>query len=360
MGRLDRDELLARTDLEQLVTEISGTPRGRGRGARWHCANPDHPDENPSMGIYTGKRGQRWKCHACGAGGTAIDLLMIAGAVPAGEAIHDLARRLGIDPPQAQPTSIRVTVDRRAPAAKPARVVATIADPAIDDFVAAAEQLLWEPVGQFARRTLAERGFSERILRANRVGFDPGPGFLPRPEGLPRSSPGIVYPVLEPATGRAVYYQVRTLSPSKAADRKYDQPTAERAPNPKLAVIQTTHPPTTLTIVTEGIPDGLTVAEAGLSAIAVLGVSHAAADSVDSLARLILSRGPAAGYAICFDPDTAGLGSGARLAGQLAQHGVNVARLLPPEPNRDLNAWWQADPEALKMELAGTVAVLGL
>jgi hypothetical protein len=64
MSLLDRDELLARTDLADLATQICGPARGRGRSSRWHCPNPEHPDEHPSMGIYLNGHGlQRWKCH---------------------------------------------------------------------------------------------------------------------------------------------------------------------------------------------------------------------------------------------------------------------------------------------------------
>ena len=57
MTTVDRDAVLDRTDLAALATEICGDPQGRGRGARWHCPNPAHPDEHPSMGIYQGFQG---------------------------------------------------------------------------------------------------------------------------------------------------------------------------------------------------------------------------------------------------------------------------------------------------------------
>jgi hypothetical protein len=370
MSLLDRDELLARTDLADLTTQICGPAKGRGRSARWHCPNPEHPDEHPSMGIYLNGHGlQRWKCHSCGEGGTAVDMLMISTTMSAGEALRDLAQRAGIDPGSYRSGASHATVGGgagvtrdRPPVLKPPPAPAALTpDPAIERFVTAAEQLLFEPVAALAQRKLRERGLSEAVLRVNRVGFDPGPGVLPRPKGLPRRSPGIVYPVLDPQTGQAIYYQVRSLSPRDATDRKYDQPTTAMAPNPKIAAIRSPQAQELgLLAITEGIPDGLTAVQAGAGAVAVLGVSHAGADTVDDLARRILNEHPSPAYAVCFDPDRAGLAAGNLLADRLAHHGALVAKTLPPPGLRDLNAWWQADPHKLALQLASIPAVLAL
>jgi hypothetical protein len=361
MPRLDRDALLARTDLGELATEICGPSQGRGRGARWHCPNPDHPDAHPSMGIYLGAKGPRWKCHACGEGGTAIDLLMISASMSAGEAMRHLAHRAGMD---AGGTAIDVAWVYRPRSSvheRPERVSALTPVPAVERFVAQAVQLLWQPAATLAQRHLRDRGFTADLLHANRVGFDPGPGVLPRPRGLPRRSPGIVYPVLERATSRAVYYQVRSLSPRGAVARKYDQPTAEMAPNPRFASIQNVgRPSSDVLVIAEGIPDGLTAAHAGMRAVAVLGVSHAGIDSADALAQRILQDHPAPGYVVCFDPNPVGVEAGRRLAGRLAGQGAAVADVLPPDGFGDLNDWWQRDGRAVARQLADAASMLTL
>jgi hypothetical protein len=79
--------------------------------------------------------------------------------------------------------------------------------------VAEAARLLWDPIGDYARSRLRARGLSDDLLRANRIGFDPGPAVLAHPEGLPRSGPGVIFPALHPDTGAAGYYQLRSLSP---------------------------------------------------------------------------------------------------------------------------------------------------
>ena len=76
--RIDRDELLARVDLVELLTALSGTPTRDGSGARWRCPAIDHPDNHPSVTVSVDPSGtQRWKCWSGGHGGTAIDAIRL-------------------------------------------------------------------------------------------------------------------------------------------------------------------------------------------------------------------------------------------------------------------------------------------
>ena len=94
--RRDRiPEVLARTDLRALVSEVAGPAvRVSGSTARYHCPNPHHPDAHPSFAV----KGERWRCWSqCDAWGNAIDLVMFVGwAKTKAEAIELLARRVGI------------------------------------------------------------------------------------------------------------------------------------------------------------------------------------------------------------------------------------------------------------------------
>jgi DNA primase len=354
MPRLDRAEILGRTDLHVLATELCGEPKGGPQRPRWHCPDPRHPDRNPSMTTFRDRAGTpRWRCHACGEGGTAVDLLMVATGATAGDALRELAARSGLAAtgPASTATARRSRtvapgVADPAPAARP--------DPWLEEFVTTAADLLWTPPGDFALRRLAERGFSEPLLRANRIGFDPGPGMLPRPDGHPRSGPGIVFPVLHPDSGVPIYYQRRTLSPHRAADRKYDQPTAAVAPNPRLARVHPVNPAhAEVLAICEGFPDALTAAQAGTFSLAVLGVGLASSDGAPALISQILRDHDFPAYAVCLDNDAPALAAATRLAHHLAGHGRAVARLLPPTGRKDLNEWWRADPEAVRFQFTG-------
>jgi hypothetical protein len=360
MPQLDRAEILARTDLADLATEICGPPRGQGRSSRWHCPNPDHPDRNPSMGMYTSARtgDWRWKCHACGEGGTAVDLLMISSRMSPGDALRNLAERAGVSPGSRSTPNRTYARPARPPA--PPTEAARVPHPAIETLVARAAELLWQPIGDYARRRLHARGLLDGVLKANRVGFDPGPSVLPRPDGLPHRSPGITFPALDHATGAAVYYQLRSLSPRHAADRKYDQPSLELAPNPRLVRVRSAEELRSnhVLIICEGFPDALCAVQAGVPSAAVLGIDHAGTDRADSLAERILTEHIHGAYAVCFDSDARAQAAAARLADCLAQRGADVARLQPPDNINDLNDWWQAAPQALARQLAAAATLL--
>lgn len=99
--RTDRDQVLAAIDLPALWVELVGPRRQSG----WPCPVPTHAQTGatPPVSIY--RDGKRWCCHGRGAGGTAIDLLVIARGLSVGEAFAELRRRAGRP---ASPSAARV------------------------------------------------------------------------------------------------------------------------------------------------------------------------------------------------------------------------------------------------------------
>ncbi|MDP9402668.1 MAG: CHC2 zinc finger domain-containing protein [Actinomycetota bacterium] len=366
MSGYDRDEVLAHTDLAALAAELCGPPRGQGAGAKWHCPNPDHPDAHPSMSVFTGQRSQRWKCHACGDGGTAIDLWMTVNKCGVAEAIEDLGARTHL-PRDLTPWSPSDGTGRpgrrpdRAPAQRGARpnatphaVVSTVpvsaVDPAVEAYVATAAELLWGPSGEPGRSWLRGRGFSDEVLRANRVGYDPGPRSFHRPRGLPRHGPGVVYPVLGP-DGAAVYLQTRYLDPIAAGRDKYDNPWSGFARNPRVAMVRTPSANGAfedLVVVTEGIPDGLVVAQTGARVAAVIGAGNHGPD----VAPRISEAFPTGRFAIVWDADWGGRHGASLLGVRLVELGRDVVLSSPPRGFNDVNDWWRAQPAGLPAALA--------
>ena len=329
MTRYDRDALLASVDLRSLADELLGGHHGSERSPTWPCPVPTHAQtgRTPPVSIFVTRWGeQRWRCHGCGASGSAIDLVIHIHRVDVRRAMELLASRTGLladaDCPAPRRRS-RPPVERREP------------HPGIEDYVATCAEHLWAPAAGGPARYLTEtRGLPENVLRLNRVGFDPGPRHLDRPDGVPRSS-GIVLPVLDD-DGRAVFTQTRRLGPRITGPR-YLNCATRAAPNPRLAIYRSLGASTGPVVICEGAIDALTAAAAGCRSVALLGSTVADTRVADRIARF-----HADGVVIAFDADEAGDRGAAELARLLRTRGVCAVRLRPPEQVSDLNDWSRA------------------
>lgn len=328
-GRIDRDELLAHVDLEMLLDALVGDADQRGR---WHCPDRAHPDEHPSVSVRVSDDGvQRWRCWSGGHGGTAIDAAVAARGLDTGEAIRWLAASYANLQPVARrdPTPL-------APVGDP--------DPALATYAQRAATLLWTKAGEPQRAWLGERGLGPEVLRANRVGADPGRRYLPRPKGLPGGWPAVVYPSLSP-TGELTYLQARYLDPP-ANRSKYDNPSARLAANPRLAWTRPVGPPTDgMLVVCEGTADALIAAQAGIASVGVLGAAYPDRRVADGIAAGCRQHPRLSGaeLVVCFDADPAGASGSARLVELLAERGISASERRPPD-GLDLTTWSALDP----------------
>jgi DNA primase len=220
------DDVLARTDLAQLLDQVTEPATQSVRGRKWHCPIQGHDDTHASVTIHTDHRGhERWRCwsgddtHR----GDAIDLAMTTQNLDRHDALDWLARRAGMQPDRPLPpvTRIRPT---------PRRIVGL--DPAVIQYAQACERILWTRTGTPVREWLEGRGFNEEVLRANHVGADPGRR-LARARGLPYGRCiAAVFPALDQA-GNIAYLQTRYLHPGDGP--KYENPVAALGTNPRLA-----------------------------------------------------------------------------------------------------------------------------
>lgn len=328
---VDRDELLARVDLAALLDELVA-PADQRR--RWHCPDRDHPDEHPSVTIRVGAGGvERWRCWSGGHGGTAIDAVVAARRVDVGEAIRWLAHHSNTNP----------TVRPR-----PAPPIAAVGepDPAVGRFVEHASKLLWTAAGRQQRDWLLDRGLRPEVLRANRVGADPGRRLLPRPAGLPGGWPAVIYPALS-VDGDIAYLQARYLNPPEHRS-KYDNPSAHLAANPRLAWTRPIGPSrnSELLLVCEGIADALIAAQAGITAVGVLGAAAPDRRVADRIAAAVrwARHGRSPNVVVCFDGDEAGRSGASRLVAGLTERDTEATLLTPPD-GLDLTSWALAEPD---------------
>jgi len=89
----DRDELLARIPVAEVLEEIGGPPKGRA----WPCPNPTHAQTGRTPPVSIDPTGRLFNCHGCGAAGTAIDALVLGHDVTVAEAFALLRDRTGLD-----------------------------------------------------------------------------------------------------------------------------------------------------------------------------------------------------------------------------------------------------------------------
>jgi DNA primase len=323
--RWDRAELLARTDLRSLMDELAGPSTGTGSSARWRCIAPDHDDTHPSVSVHTIHRGvERWRCWSGGHGGTAIDAIRITYNVGYVEALEELARRTGMQP---DPPGLR----RLAPRRKPPTPVPL--HPNVVRYVDTCAQLLWKPVGRAVLdHLLDERGLDPDVLRANRVGADPGPSRLRRPSGLPRRGLGAVFPVLD-ADGTVIYCQARYLDPPEHHS-KYGNPAGRLGANPRHGWTRPVGTAKEPIVLCEGLPDAYTANAAGYRAVAVLGALNANQSLIDTIAPAVGGRP----IIVAFDGDQAGRTAARVSVAALQRRGIMVVD-LPLPAGADLNSW---------------------
>lgn len=147
MDRYDIGELLTKVPLEDVVTRLGIEIERRGGKTRALC--PFHQDTRPSLNLYSsdGNSSAHYHCFACGAHGSAIDLVKEVEGLEFLPAVQWLARQFSIKP-------IRDLVSRR--------VGRTAASETVQDFVQRIFDA-WHDAEQF-QSWCDERGFDPAFL----------------------------------------------------------------------------------------------------------------------------------------------------------------------------------------------------
>lgn len=157
----ERDRILGAVDLACLADELLGPRKGTAASGSWMCPNLQHPQtgRTPPVSVFRSRRGeQRWRCHGCGEGGTAIDLVIAVNGCDVREAFEALARRVGMQPD----VSVDVAPNADGHARADGRGLA--------EYVQQCSQRLWRRDGGSIRGWLmGERALPAAVLRANAV-----------------------------------------------------------------------------------------------------------------------------------------------------------------------------------------------
>jgi hypothetical protein len=161
-----------------------------------------------------------------------------------------------------------------------------------------------------------------------------------------------VFPVLD-REDRAVYVQARYLRPGS---HKYANPAFELVGvSPRVAELRPVGSAVDrdVVLVAEGVPDGLTVAQAGFRTVAVLGAGMPDNRVAETLTRMF----PTEHLVIAFDADFRGRAGAEHLVCMLADRGSadRVATLAVPDAWNDLNGWLQGVGRSFDDELDAAV-----
>lgn len=323
----DRDRLLGSLDLRDLADQLLG-PSHQNRRTHWPCPMRDHEQSGrtPPLAVFVGRSGiQRWNCHGCGEGGTAVDLVMATLGVEVGQAFEWLASRS----PDSS-VALERSDDRRSPLRRepPRRIVQKVdLDPYVDECF----RLLHDsPRGRPVLDWLVHsRSIPEELLRHHRVGLDPGGGRIRRPPGVPAAH-GVVLPIRQ--SGRTVFTQTRRLNVA-AGGAKYLSCSNEAAPNPRFGRFDPPATSATCVVLCEGAFDAMSANAAGLPAIAALGtgvVDGSITEVVGHRATTVL---------LALDQDAAGEHATDRIRRELGRQELRVRTVRLPANSNDLNDW---------------------
>lgn len=329
---LDRDRIVDATDLASLADELLGSRRGTSRSASWPCPSPQHAQtgRTPPVTIFRARYGEeRWHCHGCGIGGSAIDLVMAARGVAVGEALDELARRAGVRAEGGVVPPVGIRRDTATQPPSPGDTAGLCA------FVEECAGRIWRPDGHVVLRWLTgTRGLPEDVLRVNRIGADLGRHRQRRPEGMPSTGVAAVLPVLH--QGRPVFAQLRSVRPLPGRPR-YLNASSRLAINPRVALYEPVVARGPCVVVTEGVIDALSANAAGFPSAAVLGATLAAGSGDGAVAERLANLD--APVILAFDGDEAGRRGAAGLRTQLHERGVRATRIHVPADANDLNGW---------------------
>ncbi len=161
-----KQEILDRLDIATVIGEYVSLSR---RGTRFVGLCPFHTEKTPSFNVVPDR--QFYYCFGCGEGGDIFNFIMKMENVGFPEALRILAEKAGVDvSTETSDREMRENGLKEAILELNRRVTGTFE-----------HLLLNSPRGSAALRYLADRGFSDEIIRSFRIGYAPAdPGWLLR------------------------------------------------------------------------------------------------------------------------------------------------------------------------------------
>lgn len=311
-GLVSFERLKATVPLGEIISSLGLSRRGRSL----QCPNgAAHQHGDTTRSAEISPKGLTWHCHACGTGGSVIDLFAVAHGITLVEAGRALEASYGLghsgDPLRLQPRQIVAS----APSLRPA-------DPEVHTALKEFQHALtWS---DHARQYLEGRGIPLAVAVKAGLGFARR-GVWPNERGS--GQPRIVAPVTTP-DGTLLTLYGRSTMPCPKQLRHDFLPGDKGIFNAKALKDETV-------VLTEGVFDALSIMAAGKPAAALCGLSIREAWWREIAAQTII---------LAMDADDAGQQRGQALAEQAGKAGKEVVTLQTAEleGHKDLNEYWAA------------------
>lgn len=163
MGRIPEDiinEIRDRADMLQVVGDYVQLKKA---GANYKACCPFHSEKTPSFNVNPAQG--FFKCFGCGEGGNIFTFLMKIEGWSFPEAVHHLAKRVGVDVPE--------TSDEESEAARRKAQARALYQDILETARRWYERQLWQGEDPVGRDYLAERGIDEETARAFGLGYAP-------------------------------------------------------------------------------------------------------------------------------------------------------------------------------------------
>jgi Toprim-like len=355
VGRYDRSEILRRVDLAALLERL-GAKRGlRSAGRRFPCPSTAHEQtgRTPPATVDAVAAGYGvWHCHACGAGGTAIDAVLAAGeARDVGEALSQLREERGA---AVRANRRRRHGHRRSPSAPRDRSPGKVAEARrhLARYVEACHGRLLRAEAASARAWLYDRGLTDEEIAAHRIGYDPGYATLSRAyRTVPApAGPAITLPLLDESAA-VVYAQARVLEDGRAAS-KYLNPHREWiGPSPRVGMVHTpANADHGVVLVCEGILDAILAAR-HFATRAMIGAKQPDEAVAERLVAVAAGRPLIA----CLDSDAEGQRGAERLIALVRSRSTAHAGSVALDV-KDITELWRRGPDVFGDVLRSLVA----
>lgn len=345
-----------KTDLDTLKDAIKITDLARNlglqlRGRQASCYNKashKHGDKNFSLGLDT--KTNRYKCFACGASGSVIDLYKEVKGVSLSEAIDELAKIAGLQnngkqqPASRIKTSTKQAETSTSPIYTPEAPYKPLTDAIVGIYKALSDYCgeLDEP--SLAYLTGATRGLTREIIKRFQIfsikDYQATNKYMREKFSLETLQHAGLYN----EKGNLIFYQHKVIIPFIESGRViFLQGRRTDSQQPKYMHLKRSVPlfnaKTLKTLATgervyicEGVFDAMMLEQAGFKATAILGVNNFKPEMAELFSGLDV--------VLCLDNDEQGARATQDLARVFLLQGQSVKRKLLPDGVKDITEWY--------------------